>query len=306
MSAQPQGGARILYLTGPGRCGSTVVERVLHGLPGFHALGEFHCLWRLPDSALCSCGAIRAQDPFWRGVLAKAGISAADLRELARLEHVVARTRFVTRHRFNLASLAADLRVVRYLDLQFRVLDAIAEVTGSTVLVDSSKAAPRAWIMACHPRVHFIHLYRDATAVIASWKGRKFDPSLGGYMRQMPLHRAAAQWLKAELFARALGRGRPIGKLVHQRFCDDPQAQLRAALAQAGIADTPLPDEPQPASEFLPGGEYHSLNGNPDRFDKGPIRITDRHLDLAQFAAVNRLMIPLVGAMLTACLPPER
>ena len=298
MSQQPQGGASILYLAGPGRCGSTVVERVLHGMPGFHALGEFHCLWRLPASAMCSCGASRAEDPFWRGVLARAGLSAADLRELARLERVVARTRFVARHRFNLVSLAADLQV--------RVLDAIAEVTGSAVLVDSSKAAPRAWIMACHPRVHFIHLYRDATAVIASWKGRKFDPGLGGDMRQMPLYRAASQWLKAELFARALGRGHQIGKLVHQRFCEDPQAQLSGALAEAGITDDVLPGDFQPASEFLPGGEYHSLNGNPDRFDKGPIRITDRHLDLAQFAAVNRLMIPLVGRVLTACLPPER
>ncbi|MEP7349716.1 MAG: hypothetical protein ABI668_07150 [Sphingorhabdus sp.] len=39
------------------------------------------------------------------------------------------------------------------------------------------------------------------------------------------------------------------------------------------------------------GESYHSLNGNPDRFDKGPIRISKREADWSRISRSERLTI---------------
>ncbi len=293
----------LLYISGSGRSGSTLVERLLHASPRFVAVGEFHVLWRLPhDQITCSCGLSLPDDPFWQGVLADAGIGPAECADLARRETQVARTARIAQAGFRLDRLRDDPEVTAFLAPQFAIMAAVVRAAGKPILVDSSKAGPRAWLLATAPASRMLHLWRHPSDVIASWRSRKFDAGLGTDMARPGVPAAAADWWKVEQLARRLAREHPVAMLDYGRLCADPAPVLAAALKAAGItgdAEIPWLD----TNRVTPGGDYHSLNGNPDRFDRGPITVSARRVDWSRQQPLDRAVIPAVGGMLAALYP---
>ncbi|KPF78547.1 hypothetical protein IP88_03380 [alpha proteobacterium AAP81b] len=293
----------LLYISGSGRSGSTLVERLLHASQRFVAVGEFHVLWRLPhDQITCSCGARLPDDPFWQPVLASAGIGAPEIAELARLEARVARTGRIAAAGFSLDRLRDDPEVTAFLAPQLAILAAVARAAGRDIVVDSSKAGPRAFVMATLAASHSVHLWRHPTAVIASWRSKKFDQGLGTLMARPGIPAAAADWWKVEQLARRLAREAPVAMVDYDRLCADPAPVLAQALAAAGIAgDAGIPWAD--SHSVVAGAHYHSLNGNPDRFDRGPIRVAARSVDWSKQSAADRLLVPAAGALLGALYP---
>lgn len=294
---------QVLYISGSGRSGSTLVERLLHAGGAGCALGEFHCLWRLPrDQQTCACGVPAAEDSFWTEVLAHARFTAAEFQELGRLEQTVVRTGYIAKHKFQLARLAVQADVRRFLELQFRVFEAISDVSQRSVLIDSSKAGPRAWILACDERVKFLHLWRDPADVIASWRSRKFDRGLGSEMQRLSIMRAAIDWAKVEGLMRRLGRQTKVTSLDYRAICVDPRATLDHALVASGLP-------PIDASSWLeshkmvPVSGYHSLNGNPDRFDREPIAVRLRETDWSKLPGFEAMRIRMQGKAMAALYP---
>lgn len=296
----------LIYITGSGRSGSTLLERMLHSSPEVFALGEFHCLWRMATEAIaCSCGRTFACDPFWQRVCARAGLDAVMIDELRGLEARISRTSFVARHRFSLQRLRSDAQVARFLDLQHRLFSAIAEETGARVLVDSSKAGPRAWLLATDPRVRVIHLYRDPVEVLASWRSRKFDPGLGTDMQRPPIRTALGDWWKAEQFARLLGARRLVARIDYARLCSVPRHQFEAMAGELGLSAPLAPQWIAPDS-FAQRSDYHSLNGNPDRFDRGPVKVQRRQVQWNGVPKIERPAIRMVAGVLRALFSPPR
>lgn len=289
----------LLYISGSGRSGSTLVERLLHASPRFVAVGEFHVLWRLPaDQITCSCGRKLPEDPFWDAVLSRAGITLATMAELSRLEAKVARSGHVVRAGFRLSSLADDSDVAAFLAPQQAIFDAVRSISGRAIVVDSSKAGPRAWLLAA-AGAHVLHLWRHPAEVIASWRSKKFDQGLGTLMARPSVATAAAEWWKVEHLARRLARQHPVAMLDYDRLCVAPRAALAAALAASGLAgDAGIPW--QDGHNVLPGADYHSLNGNPDRFDRGAITVRARAVDRSRLEPADRALVPLAGGLLAA------
>lgn len=295
---------RLLYISGSGRSGSTLIERILHSSPDCAALGEFHCLWRLhPSEIACSCGAGFEGDAFWSGVMRSGGVDAADIGELRRLEPILSRSGYISRHGFSLAALAAQPEVRQFLDIQFAIFEAASKISGRNVVVDSSKAGPRAWLLACDSRTSIIHVYRNPTDVIASWRSRKFDKGLGREMQRLSVGQAMLDWWKVEYFARRIAKQRQVGMIDYAALCNNPRFMLTHALADAGLASV---GDPQWLSEdkVQSGRDYHSLNGNPDRFDTGPIKIARRTVNWSTYDVGDRLTIQCAGAALSVFYKP--
>ena len=70
LRAVPTGPARVLYLGGIGRSGSTLLERMLGQIPGTCSLGEVVHLWArgIRDNERCGCGDTFHACPFWTSV----------------------------------------------------------------------------------------------------------------------------------------------------------------------------------------------------------------------------------------------
>lgn len=266
----------VIYISGSGRSGSTLLERILNSSDGVFATGEIHCLWRLEFSAIvCSCGAPFAADAFWQDVLQRAEFTAATIAELQALEAAICRTGFLLRQRLSFARIQADARVQRFIHLHDRLFGAIAAAAGGTVVVDSSKAGPRAWLLASCGRARILHLHRNPRDVIASWRSIKFDPGLNAPMKRMPVSQAALDWLKSELMAAFLVRRGAAVWLDYTALCRAPRATVDRLVGQLGLRAPITPGWTAPDA-FQPAGTYHSLNGNPDRFGAGPVQISER------------------------------
>lgn len=293
----------LIYISGSGRSGSTLLERILHSDEKTAALGEFHCLWRLPHQSIsCSCGAPFHSDNLWTRVLAAAGTGASELGELAALEKSIARFGYLARSRFSIDALRADLRVQRFCELQFAILEAYARISGSETLIDSSKAGPRAWLLASDPRFRIVHLYRDPRDVMVSWQTAKFDPGLGQEMQRLNLTASARDWWKAEQLARMLARQCQVVRIDYAALATRPRIAVTAMLELLELAGSV---RPQWLSDdrFEQGDDYHSLNGNPDRFVKGPVTIRRKHPDWAALSPVRRATTWAAGTGLAKLYP---
>jgi Sulfotransferase family len=279
-------------------------ERILHSAEGISSLGEFHCLWRLNSCEItCSCGNEFEQDKNWSVILSTARVGNAELARLNRLESLVCRTGYIVKHGLSLERLARQAEVREFLDLQFHIFSAVAKHTKSKVLVDSSKAGPRAWIMACDPRVKIVHLYRDPADVLVSWRSAKFDRGLGSNMMRMPVREAAIDWWKVEQLARVLGARRTVFRISYEALCCNPRRQIDSLWQKLG-----LPASAVPAwigdNRFAQGSDYHSLNGNPDRFETGPISISARKANWQSVSAADGVAIRAIATPLRLAYPP--
>ena len=281
-----------------GRGGSTLLERVLNTSPQAFALGEFHCLWRLPrERILCACGAAFDRCDFWQAVMRRSALGDDGLRDLRRLEWQVARSGYLLRQGLNLQRLAAQAEVQDYLALQDRVYAAVATLSGARYLVDTSKAGPRAWLLATQPRHTVLHLHRSAVEVLTSWRQPKWNPALQGPMRKPAVSAAGLDWLKAEAWARALARRRPVARLAYGDLALQPRDALARALdgSAPGLVDSLAWQDER---SVLPAASYHSLNGNPNRFDTGVITVRPHPPALHRLPWGERQAVRLIGGAL--------
>lgn len=258
---------KVTYILGAGRSGSTVLERLLASAPGVVGVGEVATLWRRPLADLtCSCGAPAPDCAFWTEVRAKAELSDTVLRGLARLEATAVRHQKLILDAISGAEWSKRQDAIQFIALQRDLFGAIAEASGARHIIDSSKAGPRAWAISGIEGVSILHLRRNPGDVAASWRRVKYDPSLGGPMRRPSFPAIAREWLSAEISARRLGAVRPVLRLDYEMLTTDPNAALRRL---GPIAKDVRLD----GRSFAPDPNYHSLNGNPDRFHRGQITL---------------------------------
>ncbi|MDQ3865771.1 MAG: sulfotransferase, partial [Actinomycetota bacterium] len=136
-------GVKVAYIGGYGRSGSTLLSLILGKIPGFVAVGELHRIWErgLIGNELCGCGLPFRDCPFWHAVGEEAfgGWDSVDAYELARLRQTVIRKRSFPRFLFPEMFFDFNARVTSYSSYIERLYLAIANISQSSVVVDSSK-----------------------------------------------------------------------------------------------------------------------------------------------------------------------
>ena len=202
----------VLLIGGTGRSGSTLLHRLLGELPGFVAVGELRYIWSeaLGENRYCGCGARFLDCPFW----SKVGSRAFGGPDRIDPNQVMAQERSVSRHR-HIPLLAMGgatpgryaRRLDGYLGSLAPMYDAIREVSGADVIVDSTKDAAYAHVLRRMRGADFrvVHLVRDSRGVAWSWaKVVQSDPE--HYMRRFSPPVTALRWVGYNLMVESLGR----------------------------------------------------------------------------------------------------
>ncbi|GAA1399778.1 glycosyltransferase [Catellatospora coxensis] len=281
----PSDKVTVLFVGGWGRSGSTLTDRILGQAPDVCAVGEVTHIWEraLRDNERCGCGSAFADCPFWAkvGDLAFGGWDKLDLDAAMALKHRVDRMRFVLRMSlpFFLNRRKKDLRA--YGELHRRIYRAVADVSGASVVVDSSKHASLAFALR-HARgvdLRVLHLVRDGRAVAYSWSREVRRPEIVGaevFMPQYSTVKSGVLWSVHNALFHVLDWVRtPTLRLRYEDVVARPVDGLRRIRAFAGLGPGGVECLTQPA-DGLPVARLettHTVAGNPMRFTNGELEL---------------------------------
>ncbi|MDH3679213.1 MAG: hypothetical protein OEV40_04600, partial [Acidimicrobiia bacterium] len=261
--------SRWYVVVGPGRSGSTILDRLLSAR-GVVAVGELVHLWQRAgvENQLCACGLAAHDCPFWSAVLHDA-LGPSWERECHRLEQLRQRHgtyRAWPRMVFRPRSWANDVGALA--TATAAVVEAIGDRVGPDPVVwDASKSAIQARLLAlagAAPQI--VILTRHPAAVAYSWARPKARFEAGG--RPMPRHGlvgSSLRWSFAVISGLAEAY-RCRRAALHLDYCDLGAELLvgdrNNTTVEAG-AQAPQP----PATAWV-----HAIGGNPDRWEGTPPR----------------------------------
>jgi hypothetical protein len=270
---------KVLYVAGWGRSGSTILTNILGQVDGFVSVGEVNFLWQhgLIENRLCGCGAPFRECEEWTEILDRAfgGADSVDPHRMVRLQNAGVRTRHVPLMLTPWGRRRLESRLGGYLGTLGRLYGAVRDVTGSSVIVDSSKFPSYGYALGMAPGVelYVLHLVRDPRAVAYSWLKRKVQPDLEGtrYMMQRSPAGSSLRWMARNLATEAFWRRSP-GRYMMLRY-EDFVAEPREALGR--VLD--LLGEKASLSHVedheVKLGVNHNIWGNPSRFRSGRVEI---------------------------------
>jgi hypothetical protein len=297
---------KVLYVVGLGRSGSTILSNSLGQIGGCFSGGELNFIWRhnVLENRLCGCRRPFRECPVWTNVMDEAfgGMDVVDPREMIRLQASGTRTRhiplmFTEKGRRSLAE-----RLEKFLANYGRLYEAIASVTDSRVIVDSSKEPAHGFAMSMVPGVDFyvLHLVRDPRAAAYSWLKKKKQPDSDTkeFMARFGPTKSSALWDSWNASAEALWHRTPQRylRLRYEDFVANPHQSLLDVLKLVGEEDAEVP---LVGGREVKLGVSHTVSGNPNRFETGAVELrTDREwiseMNPRDKALVTALTLPLL------------
>jgi len=275
---------KVLAVMGSGRAGSTLLDMVLGSIDSFFSAGELRYVWE-SDAAepRCGCGELLSSCSVWQAVIYGSSTSGRCLADLGlarvrRLQSELGRTRHTR------SLLLADTRPSYRTDLRdyLAAMNAlyarIGEVTGASVIVDSSKRPSDAALLRLLPNVdpYVVHLVRDPRAVAYSWQRSKADPGAAdrtdGRMPNRSAVLSTGVWVElngvGQLVRRHFGPDRSL-LVRYEDFVARPRRTVAGILAMLDV----VADPPVSHDGITTLASNHTVGGNPNRFTHGPIQI---------------------------------
>jgi hypothetical protein len=273
---------RVLYIGGALRSGSTLVGRVAGQVPSFVHVGELVFVWDrgVLENQLCGCGEPFADCVFWQEVGERAfgGWRKADAIAVAELQSRVERLRHIP-SLISLRPRAAFRRDLADYSARLAALyEAVAEVSGASVIVETSKGPAHALVLrhVADVDVRVCLLVRDSRGVAYSWTRRKRRPEIStseAYMDNYSTTRVAAEWIGFNAaFTCGPLLGVPTQRTRYEDFVVDPAAELARIVQFAGGDGDRRPDIFGDGTVTL--ALDHSVAGNPMRFTSGEVTVT--------------------------------
>lgn len=286
---------QLVYITGSGHSGSTLLDRLLGSHPDVAALGEIHRfslgLHRDEKPFRCDCGETISDCPFWAEVFAcvaqRLGLDAVVLRDSFQttdhgvLSQASGDSYFNTKTAYQflpsrpekyfltvtpkvlapvlerIGALGKQLEFARNSHVLFH---AVSNVSGASTIIDSTKnpMRMRALQLTASDKMKVIYLRRDGRAVTNSRMKRQ---SIG-------MEQAAKIWVsenrKVRLVLRAM-KGVDVLNVNYETLCgalDDEMARIFKFL-----------DLPQLPVNLTT--ERHAIGGNPSRFNAAKAVVVD-------------------------------
>ncbi len=274
---------KVLYILGAGRSGSTLLGNVLGESEGYFHAGELRGIWGngLVRGQSCGCGVPVPECPIWSAVVAATfadpDVPRADAQTVQRWKLAVRMRHTWRLLRGSPRRLSGWVELDAYTSVMAGLYRHLAEITGSAVVIDSSKRSSDGALLRLMPGVEpfYVHLVRDPRAVAFSWQ--RVKPSLGSpRLNDMPRFGASEStryWTQLNIGAELIRRSHPPDRSMLVRYEDfilRPREITRSIAAMVGelVSDAPFVDER--TVELRPN---HTVGGNPDRLKHGPIRL---------------------------------
>lgn len=295
---------RVLYITGYGRSGSTLLMRLLGAGPDAFAAGEVMYIWNhgFRQGNLCGCGEPFRECEFWtrvsNGVFGSEHPDEQLVGEMERLQRashgpsrvLPLRLKCLRSGRFEEARRA-------YGEVLERLYRQISIVAGCKLVVDSSKSPQYARFLMELPGIelYVVHLVRDSRATAWSWSRLKYRPDggeSGESLSRVSVARSALHWNFAQC-ASWWDRRHAAGylRLRYEDFVESPELALNAIgclISRGGSGLNPsLVDQLQLS---------HSVSGNPDRFRTGPMVIVGDDRWKSEMRRRDRILVSLLTA----------
>ena len=266
---------KILYIAGWGRSGTTIVDNIFNSYASVFSTGELFYLWQrgFLHRRKCGCNVLFERCVLWRDIL-----RAAFGDRIPDPERVVGLQQHSVRVRQTLSLTAGELSpaAAEYRDICARLYQAIAEVTGASLIVDSSKVPSGAALLTRMPGVepYLLHMVRDPRAVTYSWM--RAAPPPEKRKNAAPIYQRPASstvhWLVRNALTERLASAFPQRhkRLRYEDFAARPRAVIEGVLEMTG---TPVNEGPFLGDATVMLEPNHTIAGNPSRFRSGEIAL---------------------------------
>lgn len=299
---------RVLYVGSLGRSGSTLLDRMIGQVPGFLSVGEVIYIWfrGLTQNRLCGCGTPFKECPFWLGVSDEAfgGWDQVDVQHMMSLADSVNRHRYLPLQMYPQLWHDYRVRLEEHAAVMAKLYRAIHVVSGTKVIVDSSKAPSYAFVLNRVPGMdlRIVHLVRDSRGVAFSWTKKVVRPDALDetvYMQRYDPARIASRYVTRNLAMELLARqGVPSIRMRYEDVIRQPRSHVERIIQFAG-------EEVEERSlDFIRDGGVelginHTVHGNPLRMKLGlvPLRVDEEwrsSLNRANYSIVTGLTWPLL------------
>ena len=271
---------KVIYIMGWGRSGSTLLDMLLGEIEGFLSAGEMRYLWNhYRKGRPCGCGRAIDRCPLWRPVMERVLESDSpahdELVRLGRTQQEALRLRHLPRLLWLDRIPSTECALAHYARTLSATYRAVADASGSEVVVDSSKRPVDAALLRLMNGVegYLLHLVRDPRAVAYSWQRARPQRDRAADMDRFSTASSTANWtawnVMAEIVAARHGASRCI-RVRYEDLVDDPTSVLRSVLATVGCDGA---SDPEIVESRAALSENHTVAGNPRRFDIGTTEI---------------------------------
>jgi hypothetical protein len=254
-----------------------VIDVVIGAHPRIESLGE---AWKLPlawadpkSDRVCACGAPIADCAFWREARKAWGERVGDddvARFVALMRRFDGSGNALAWPRMLRSRLHPGAEFREYARRNLALYEAVAQVGGKPVIVESSLSPRRAFVLAATPGIdlHLVHVVRDGRGVIWSHKNpakaalrKSFEPKTTRHVTRY--------WLTANLqsaFVFAHLRPERRLRLRYEEFVSDPQTALARLGAFVGEDLSGLLTPERAIRQ--PAPQRHTPGGNRVRLQK--------------------------------------
>lgn len=260
---------RVIYISGAGRSGTTVLNDILDTVEGVAAFGEIWNTWTVAQDPahLCGCGRLLAECETWFGVVGPNPVQD-EIRTINEQRMAVARIRQGWRWR----RLRDDDAFNAFAETVAGVYRSLASASGVDTVVDSSKTPAFALVAGSADSVDMrvVHLVRDPRAVIASWSRQK-SVTFGTTVERLETRRfirIVRQWIFFNTVGLSLLKRRFPTLVVRMEDLVANPATVVDAIRRFAEIDRSSPLVNQDGTITIGGA--HTVAGNPDRFTIGP------------------------------------
>ncbi len=297
----------VVYIGGWMRSGTTLMAEMLGDQPDVLNAGELSGFWPavLRDD-LCSCGCPLSECALWGRLLREfvaGGTRVSTAREMAELSRSLFRMRDwpLLMAAGKTGEWPAGPKWRRYVEVTSEVIAEAMAITGTKVLVDSSKVP--SWLAfhrlaPARDDVVLVHLVRDPRGVAASaartYESQPDSSRMGAPLNASPM-RSAWDWSWANVATRrARSWCRDYELVLFEDLMTDPERTLARLCQVVGIE---FDGATVKADALIRQRSAHVPVGNPRRFDGGKrtLAIDDRwrtELTRRDVVLVNILTCP--------------